>query len=429
MYRAGRELRWYVSLICLPTVLLLAGGVAALKEIRSRLAVQESAAREGMVKSVESLALARMKGEGPQRRAAELDSIVAGPNHVTGAFLWERSHGIVRESGKVDPSWRSDFPKNVSWPQRGSHHAVPWRGLWGNVAWVSVGKGIVAGMALDEEALNPEGAARIVLGFFVASGLLITISVVLGGFFLLRHGRRMRELSEMKTDFLDSVTHELKTPLAGIRFAIERLSSPALKPERAAVHRENIRRETLRLIQLVDQLLEVGRIEGKRRVYSPAPFDPVELVRETVEPMEGRFSANGIAVLDKANARKMAWGDRDAVKAAFANILDNAAKYAASYGPVEVELAQDGGYWRISVKDRGPGMTAEEMSSCFDRMYRTKGAVASGAGGSGLGLDIARGSMRGMGGDIKVRPREGGGCIFDIFVKEAHNGEDPSGGE
>ncbi len=424
----ARELRWYVSLICLPTVIMLLGGVVALKEVRSRLAVQEAAARDGIVKGVESLALARMKGEGPEKRAVELDAIVAGPNHVSGAFLWERRHGIVRESGEVDPSWRRDFPKDVSWPSRGSHHAVPWRGLWGNVAWVSVGRGVVAGMALDGEALNPEGATRIILGVFVASGLLITVSVVLGGFFLLRHGRRMRELSEMKTDFIDTVTHELKTPLAGIRFAIERLSSPALRPDRAEVHRETVRRETLRLIHLVDQLLEVGRIEAKRRVYRIAPFDLAALVDETVEPMEGRFATNGITVKGGGEDR-MALADRDAMKAALANVLDNAAKYAAAFGPVEVSISRSGGFWCVTVADRGPGMTSKEMALCFDRMYRASGAVESGAGGSGLGLDIARGSMRGMGGDIKVRPREGGGCIFDIFVKEAAYGEDSSGGE
>ena len=423
----GRELRWYVSLICLPAVLLLAGGVIALKEVRARLAVQEAAARESIVKGVESQALARMKGVGPERRAKELDALVDGSKCVTGAFLWERSNGIVRESGLVDPSWRLDFPQDVAWPSRGAHHAVASRGLWGNVAWVSVGRGVVAAMALDEEALHPGGAERFLLGVFVASALAIVVSVVLGGFFLSRHARRMRELSEMKSDFLDTVTHELKTPLAGIRFAIERLSSPALRPERAGVHRESVRRETLRLIRLVDQLLEVGRMEKRRRRYSIEAFDIEALVQETLQPMEGRFKANGIKVTFPKGGVPKALADRDAVKAALANVIDNAAKYASSFGEVTIEVSSSGGYLCIDVADRGPGMTESEMLSCFERLYRAPGAVESGVGGSGLGLDIARRSMREMGGDIKVRAREGGGCIFGIFIKEASDGEDSAG--
>ena len=112
--------------------------------------------------------------------------------------------------------------------------------------------------------------------------------------------------------------------------------------------------------------------------------------------------------------------DRDAVRQILLNLLDHAAKYAPAGGPPEVSVRDAGrGAVALAVADRGPGVPPREAKRIFERFYRVDNAVTRETGGNGLGLSIARRLARGMGGDLRYRPRPGGGSVFELTLPRA----------
>ena len=162
---------------------------------------------------------------------------------------------------------------------------------------------------------------------------------------------------------------------------------------------------------MVQNVLDYGRLESGRRVYSADAFDLAGLVREMADFMKGRF-VNAPLVEDGECA---VFADRDAVDQILLNLFDNACKYAGE-APVEISFGagRSAGRRAVHVADRGPGLTAEQRRHVFDRFWRADDSTTSSTGGNGLGLCIARGLARGMGGDLNVEAREGGGCVFTL---------------
>ena len=231
---------------------------------------------------------------------------------------------------------------------------------------------------------------------------LVLLSLVAGGYVLLRAARRERLDALRKTDFVDNVSHELKTPLAGIRLEAELLAEGRLPdgPRRDRALR-SILSESDRLERLVANLLDFGRLERGRRKYAREPVDLVALLKEMDIGVGGRGC--------------VALADPDAVRQILLNLLDNAAKYAPGAPPeVSVRAAENG--VELVVADRGPGVPRGLEEKVFERFFRADDALARCTNGSGLGLSIARGLARGMGGDLVCRAREGGGAEFILTL-------------
>ena len=251
--------------------------------------------------------------------------------------------------------------------------------------------------------------------------LLLVAALVAGGLLFLRSLRRERRESRMKTDFIDNVSHELNTPLAGIRLNAELLAENRIPDEerrRGAL--ESILTESDRLSRMVAELLDFSRIEKGTRRYSMETFDLAAFASDPVEAQAAAAISNGRVRVSVKSCTTVS-ADKDALRQIATNLVANAVKY--SDGEIDIEF--DGS--EIRFMDRGGGIPPGSEERIFERFYRVDDSLTRRKGGSGLGLPIARALARGMGGDIVYSPRPGGGSVFTLTLVRAK--EDNGGSE
>ena len=239
---------------------------------------------------------------------------------------------------------------------------------------------------------------------------LMFLSLVAGGWILVRAARKAREEALQKTDFVSNVSHEFKTPLTSICLCAELAQDEGLSPERRQKALKASVAESNRLKSLVLNALDFSRLERNRRDFHPEAADLAVLAREAAEPLRERFQAG----LELPTGPCPACVDHSAFRQVVVILLDNAAKYAAAGGPVTVETEVGLGRVELRVLDRGPGLSREALRHVFDRFWRGDNATTSETGGSGLGLAIARGLANGMGGTLGVVVRPSGGLVFTL---------------
>jgi len=272
-------------------------------------------------------------------------------------------------------------------------------------------------------------AAGIARGGFrlVSSLLVLTLltAILAGGTLLLREAGRQTREARQKTSFVASVSHELKTPLTTLRMYAELLREGRVRDEEKRQHYLAVMvTECARLTRLVNNMLDFGRLEQNRRAYVVEPLELTAWLPAFLEPHRLRIEEAGLQVrLRLPDAPCTIPTDRDALEQALLNLLDNALKYAAAGGAVDIELAPDHGGARLDVLDRGPGVPADLREKIFEKFYRLDQSLTARVPGSGLGLSIARRLLRDLGGDLVCLPREGGGGCFRITLKA---GPDPT---
>ena len=249
---------------------------------------------------------------------------------------------------------------------------------------------------------------------------LVLLCLAGGGLALLRAARRERLDALRKTDFVDNVSHELKTPLSGIRLSAELLAEGRLPdgPRRDKAVR-SILAESDRLDRLVSNLLDFGRLERGRRRFDLQRVDLAEFIRGIAEETNLRLATCDLRPGERGLA---ALADPDAVRRILSNLFDNAAKYAPGAPPevvvreARVPRGAGNGAVELVVADRGPGVPPGLEEKVFERFFRADDSLARRANGSGIGLSLARGLARGMGGDLTYRPRPGGGAEFVLTL-------------
>ena len=262
----------------------------------------------------------------------------------------------------------------------------------------------------------------------VVGGCLLALlfaTLVAGGWMLVRAAAKARSLALEQTDFVSNVSHEFKTPLTTICLCAEL----AEEEDDAARRLEALRSivdEAGRLSRLVANVLDFSRLERRTRKYVKTAFDLTALVAETAETMRERFLAHGLVLPSQPCT---AFADRDAVHQILINLIDNAAKYAAERGAVEIAVRRDGAQAVMTVADRGPGLTDEGLRKVFTRFWRADNSVTRTTGGNGLGLPIAQGLARGMGGDLTAARRAGGGSVFTLTLPAEPSAERTEGEE
>lgn len=244
--------------------------------------------------------------------------------------------------------------------------------------------------------------------------VLLVCALVTGGILLVRAVRRERRDARRKTDFIDNVSHELKTPLAGIRLNAELLAENRLPDEekrRSAL--DAILIESDRLSRMVSELLDFSRLEKGTRRYNLETFDLATFARDPAELQGVATVSQGRARVSTKGPGHMVVADKDAIRQIGINLVTNAVKYAEGKIDIEVESSL------IRYMDRGPGIPPGDEERIFERFYRVDNSLAQKTSGSGLGLSIARSLARGMGGDLTYSPRPDGGSIFTLALKEA----------
>ncbi len=250
----------------------------------------------------------------------------------------------------------------------------------------------------------------------------IALAVILGGLgALVWTARQERRANQLKSDFISNVSHELKTPLSIISMFGELLATGRTKSEeQAAEYAEIIRRESLRLTRLIDNVLDFAKIERGHDVYEFAEGDVGEVVSRALELCKHRLERAELALeVDIAEDLPPAELDANALTLAVLNLVDNAIKYAADGRGFAIAVrARDGGV-ELEARDQGPGIPADEQPHIFERFYRARDVRLRPIRGSGIGLALVKHIAEAHGGRVRVDSEEGQGARFRIWIPAA----------
>jgi Na+/proline symporter/signal transduction histidine kinase len=234
--------------------------------------------------------------------------------------------------------------------------------------------------------------------------------------------RRLRELDRLKDDFVSTVTHELRTPLTSMRaFAEILLDNPDLPLPQRDRFLNIVVEEIERLTRLINQVLDLSKIESGRVQWDIAEVDLAEVVEESATAT-AQLLADRKAKLQVRVPKELPSvpADRDRVKQVLLNLLSNAAKFCDDErGRVAVELAVEDGAVRVDVRDNGPGIDPEDQEVIFDRFRQGGQTVTERPRGTGLGLPISREIIRQLGGELWVESAPGEGSTFSFVLPRA----------
>jgi two-component system, OmpR family, sensor histidine kinase SenX3 len=261
--------------------------------------------------------------------------------------------------------------------------------------------------------LNWREVALLVLGIIFFA--LIITGLVLNTTFLVREIRR----NEQHDAFINSVTHELKTPITSIRLYLETLKSREVDDARREEFYDIMLADSNRLLRTVEQVLHAGRIAHARGPVNASLVDLGQLVRECLDLARLRYGlgADALRYVEAPEAVGAGVsGDRDELRAAVTNLLDNAVKYSGEAVSVAVELAEvDERLVAVRVTDRGIGIHRNQLKRIFKRFYRVPGHFMARFKGTGLGLFIVRSIVERHGGRVYAESAGlGRGSTFTI---------------
>ena len=279
----------------------------------------------------------------------------------------------------------------------------------------------------DPDPLDEVIGARSRRHVVLTSGLALLLGV--GLLATIRGAARARELAQLKSDFVSTVSHELKTPLTSIRMFAEMLEQGLAKGDERKMNRYHgvIVQESQRLGLLIANLLDYAQIERGTRRYTPIVVGVEQLARHAVATFEALAhtpARNPIEVEVSGEAMgALLEVDRDVVVQAVLNLLANAAKYGGADRPIEVLVDAVPGGASIAVRDHGPGIPAHEQARIFREFYRTPDAYRSNVEGTGLGLALVKRHIEALGGSVEVRSAVGQGATFTIRLPRARHEE------
>jgi signal transduction histidine kinase len=240
---------------------------------------------------------------------------------------------------------------------------------------------------------------------------------------LFRDITREKELDQMKDQLLSTVSHELRTPLAAIKGFTTTLLREDVRWDEPTQRDflKIIEEETDRLGELIDNLLDMSKIEAGVLRVDKEPTQLRNLVREAIDRARRRSEAHWF-VVDLPAELPRVWSDSRRIRQVLNNLLENAIKYSPHGGQITVTAEVEGDYATVGVADSGPGIPPEFLDKIFQRFFQVDAANTRKTGGSGLGLSISKGIVEALGGKIWAESTPGRGSIFRFtlpLVKES----------
>jgi signal transduction histidine kinase len=231
---------------------------------------------------------------------------------------------------------------------------------------------------------------------------------------------RERRLEEEKSDFIATISHELRTPMAAVYGAAQTLleRDDALSIEQKRALLEMVATQSARLGQITEAVLLATQLDRGTLSVESEPVDLGELTRATVEAMRSQLPPSTELDVDVAPEVGTATGAPDRIQQVLVNLLDNAVKYGGD-GRVRVRVEPANGVVRILVADSGPGIPFAEQHRIFEKFYRSGPELTRATGGTGLGLYISRELVQRMGGRLDVRSAPGAGATFVVELPRA----------
>ncbi len=233
---------------------------------------------------------------------------------------------------------------------------------------------------------------------------------------LLHDVTREKAIEKSKTEFVSLAAHQLRMPLSVIKWSLKMLINGDLgeisQPQKEAIEKTYESNETM--IRLVNDLLNVTKIEEGRFILSPTPARLEDVIQSVINSLEGLVKSKKLQFKFETPERRYPTLniDIEKIKIAVGNLIHNAIRYTAEGGAITVFLKSSDGKMEFSVKDTGVGIPKEQQGKVFSRFFRATNAVKTEAEGSGLGLYIARNIIEAHGGRVWFESSEGRGSTF-----------------
>jgi len=255
--------------------------------------------------------------------------------------------------------------------------------------------------------------------WLLGSLIIFSALVILMGFLLTWWAvAKELELAQLKSDFVSSVSHELKTPLASIRLFSEMLETELVpSEEKRHEYYAIITKECERLGRLINKILDFSRMEKGERKFEFQKEDVATILADTVESLQQSIAQDGYSIHTEFEQNlPIVFVDKDAITEATLNLLDNAVKYSPVEKDIHVNLFVRENNLFIEVIDQGVGISKKEQSKIFDRFYRVGDELTRETKGTGLGLALVKYIMESHGGEVLVDSQIGVGSKFSLVL-------------
>jgi two-component system sensor histidine kinase SenX3 len=225
-----------------------------------------------------------------------------------------------------------------------------------------------------------------------------------------------QRVDTIRRDFVANVSHELKTPIGAIQLLAEAVGEAKDDPEAVVRFSGRMQDESERLTRLVQQIIDLSRLQNDTASDDLAVVKVAELIAEAAEHSQTEAERKGIDIAITMDKDLYVRGDRAQLHAAVSNLVENAVRYSPDGSKVTVSAVEDDEVVRIVIADRGVGISTEELDRIFERFYRVDPARARNTGGTGLGLSIVKHVAASHGGSVEVWSEPGSGSTFTLVL-------------
>jgi two-component system phosphate regulon sensor histidine kinase PhoR len=274
---------------------------------------------------------------------------------------------------------------------------------------------IALSVVFPERTTYVLGSMAWMLGGSLLFSLIILATFALSLFFIIRQ----KKISEMKSDFINNMTHEFKTPIATISLAADTITNPKVINDEQGIRHfiGMIKKENSRMDKKVETILQMASLDRKEINFRFENLSLHEIIEHAVDTVDILIRQRNGKVTLKLNAQEpVINGDSEHVFNLVNNLLDNAIKYSPESPDITIETNNAGDGIKMSVSDRGIGMTRSVQSRIFERFYRQASGNVHDVKGFGLGLNYVRAIVEAHKGNIEVFSEPGKGSRFDVYL-------------
>jgi two-component system sensor histidine kinase SenX3 len=226
-------------------------------------------------------------------------------------------------------------------------------------------------------------------------------------------------VEEIRRDFVGNVSHELKTPIGALHLLAEAVHDAAGDPDAVRHFAQRMQRESLRLSTLVQEIINLSRLQSDEGLHAPDQVRVDEVVADAVDRHRLAAGARSIDLVIGGDTGTTVWGDHDLLVTAVRNLVDNAVAYSPDGTRVSVVVRRTDGLVEIAVSDQGIGIAAGDQDRIFERFYRVDPARSRATGGTGLGLSIVKHVAANHGGEVTLWSVPGQGSTFTLRLPES----------
>jgi two-component system phosphate regulon sensor histidine kinase PhoR len=255
--------------------------------------------------------------------------------------------------------------------------------------------------------------------WMLLTSIIVVMAIIYMFYWTLKAIITQKKNSEIKNDFINNMTHELKTPISTISLAVEVLNDPAMGKNEGLVNRylKMINEENKRLAMLVEEVLQSAVLDKGGFKIKPEEVNLEHLVREVVSKMEIKLKEKKgkISITSDPNGRYEFVGDRIHLTNLFYNLVDNAIKYSREQPEISIEIKNTTNQIAIHVTDNGIGISPEHIKKVFDKLYRVPTGNLHDVKGFGLGLNYVKTIVSRHGGTVEVKSDLGKGSTFSVY--------------